>query len=51
MRKIFEFEHGVIDIEIPTEDQIVCIKRATSDYMRRVIKERTNNGNISKGRN
>ena len=48
MKRVFEFEHGVIEIDVPTEEQITRIREVTEEYMIRVIKERARNGNCSK---
>ena len=45
MKRVFEFEHGIIEIDIPTEEQVARIREATEEYMIRVIKERVCNGN------
>lgn len=45
MRRVLYFEQGIVEIDIPSEEQIRAIKVATEYFMRKVIKERAQNGN------
>lgn len=47
MKRVFYFEHGTVEIDIPDEEQIKAIKVATEHFMRKVIKERMRNGNCN----
>lgn len=50
MKRVFEFEHGIVEIDVPTEEQITRIREATKEYMMKVTRERARNGNSSKSR-
>lgn len=47
MRRVLYFEQGVVEIDIPNEEQIRVIKVATEYFMRKAIKERMRNGNCN----
>lgn len=50
MQKIYKYENGTVYITKLTEDIQNNLKTATENFLRKVIEERSNNGNGDKSR-
>lgn len=50
MQKVYKYGNGMVYVEMPKSDSGL-IKKATEDFLRKVLKESIQNGNSDQSRN
>ena len=51
MKKVYKYENSIVTVENYDTNNLQFIKKATEDFLRQVIKERSTNGNGNTSRN
>lgn len=51
MKKVYEYQNGIICVTLPESFNLDYLKDATSDFLKKVISEEIKNGDSDKSRN
>lgn len=51
MKKVYKYRNSTIEILIPNENYVTNLQTSTEIFIRKVLKERRNNGNSDTSRN
>ena len=38
MKKVYRYENGIVQITLPTDKSMVIIRKATEDFLRKIVK-------------
>ena len=50
MKKVYKYRNSTIEVLIPDEDYVTNLQTSTEIFIRKVLKERNNNGNSNTSR-